>query len=145
MQRIRSYRAPTPGNYSQAVVVDVGAGFLIYTAGQTGNLPALENKDEHVVEGGIGPQTNRALLNLEAVLQAAGASIGHIVKTTVYLEDLACDKAEFERAYVEFFSKRTSTTLPARSIVGVKNVPLAFEPTVVEIEAIAYVPKGAKW
>lgn len=141
MEYIQTDKTPTPGNYSQAVIIDIGRGQLIYTAGQTGNIPSILNKDEPVIEGGIGPQTTQALKNLEAVLNSVGAGADHIIKTTVFLEDLDNDKPTFEKAYKSFFESRGVTRLPARSTVGVTRVPLATESTCVEIEAVAYLPK----
>jgi 2-iminobutanoate/2-iminopropanoate deaminase len=138
---IRTDRAPTPGNYNQAFKVDVGLSYLLYTAGQTGNLPSIEDIDEPVVEGGIGPQTTQTLKNIEAVLAAAGGTLQHVIKTTVFLEDFA-DKAGFEEAYTGYFSEKgvSKDILPARSTVEAR-VPLATENTLVEIEAVAYIPK----
>jgi 2-iminobutanoate/2-iminopropanoate deaminase len=137
---IRTRNAPTPGNYSQARVVDVGTGRWIYTSGQTGNLPPIISGKEGVISADIGIQTKRTLYNLEAVIKEAGGEMRHVVKTTVFLENLERDKAGFERAYKEFFKERgLGNSLPARSTVGAR-VPLADEATVVEIEAVAYVP-----
>lgn len=139
---IKTDRAPTPGNYSQAFKIDVGTGYLVYTAGQTGNLPPIFDKNEGVKRGGISLQTKQALTNLEAVLAAAGGRVNHIIKTTVFLEDLERDKGGFEEAYLGFFGERgiTKEMLPARSTVQ-GRVPLATEPTIVEIEAVAFIPK----
>ncbi|MEK6760555.1 MAG: RidA family protein [Nanoarchaeota archaeon] len=138
---IKTNKAPTPGNYSQAIKIDIGNGWLIYTAGQTGNFPNILDENESVVEGGIGPQTKRALNNLEEVLNEAGAGLMHVIKTTVYLENLERDKSEFEKFYKKFFDIRGINNLPSRSTVGVSKIPLATEDTIIEIDAVAYLPK----
>jgi len=141
MITVKTNKAPTPGDYSQALKVDIGYGWVVQTAGQTGNLPPMIDKDEPVIAGGIGPQTRQTLKNLEAVLEAAGADWKNVYKTTVFLEDLGGNKPGFDVAYKEFFRERGIKNLPARSTVGVARVPLATEPTLVEIDAVAYIPK----
>jgi 2-iminobutanoate/2-iminopropanoate deaminase len=133
---VNTLNAPTPGSYSQARIVDLGDRIEVHTSGMTGNNPKA--KDEGVVRGGIEPQTRRALKNIKAVVQAAGGNIGHIVKTTVYMTNLAGNNAGFEAAYKAFFD---GYALPARSKVGVADIPLASEPTVVMIDAVAVISK----
>jgi len=80
-QIIETADAPAAvGPYSQAVARDG----LIYSAGQIGLDPATGK----LVEGGIQDQTRQALTNLQAILQAAGASLGDVLKTTVFLQDI---------------------------------------------------------
>jgi len=136
-QKIETKRAPQPGNYSQGIKVDLGNYVVLYTSGQTGNIPHVQ--DEPVAEGGIGMQTARALENVRGIVEAAGGSLEHVVKVTVFMENMERDKSGFEAVYRRFFS---DTTPPARSLVEVKRVPLASEDTIVEIEAIAYIPKS---
>ncbi len=131
--QIRTAHAPEPGNYSQARAVDLGSYLAVYIAGQTGNDPITDN----VVEGGIGPQTTQALANIQGILEAVGGRLEHIVDMTVFLENMARDKKDFEAAYVTSMPK----PLPARALVEVTHVPLLSEDTVVELKAIAYVPK----
>ncbi len=109
------------GPYSQAIQ----AGDLIFCAGQTPLDPATGK----LVEGGIQAQTRRALQNLSAVLQAAGSSLGRVVKTTVFLTNLDDFKAMNE-TYAEFFP----SAAPARSTVQVSRLPAGAS---VEIECIA--------
>ena len=104
-------------------------GDTLYTAGQVGVDPATR-----AIPEGIRAQTRQVLLNLRAVLALAGADLSHVVKTTVFLTDMA-DFAEFNEAYREFFP----VDPPARSTVGV--AALARPELVVEIEAIAVVPE----
>lgn len=104
-------------------------GDTLYTAGQVGVDPVTRATPE-----GVRAQTRQVLLNLRAVLALAGADLSHVVKTTVFLTDMA-DFAEFNEAYREFFP----TDPPARSTVGV--AALARPELVVEIEAIAVVPE----
>ncbi len=111
------------GPYSQAV----RCGNLIYTAGQLG----LDPQSGKLVSGGIEAQTRQALTNLKAVLEAAGASLGDVVKTTVFLQDIG-DFAAMNRVYAQFFA----SSPPARSAVQVAALPLG---GLVEIEAVAVV------
>lgn len=134
---ILTLNAPSPGNYSQARVVEMGDQLIVYASGQTGSEP----KFGQVVSGGIGPQTRQAIRNLEAVLKEVGGHLGHVVKTTVYLQHMAGDKAGFEAAYVAGFA---GFPYPARSLVEVSQVPLHTEDSVVMIDAIAHVPKIPK-
>lgn len=114
--------APQPiGPYNQAIV----AGGFIFTAGQIPVNPST-NK---VVEGGIRAQTRQCLENLKAIMEAAGSSMGKVVKTTVFLHDMN-DFALMNEVYAEFFAD----TKPARSAVQVARLPLDVE---VEIEAVA--------
>jgi 2-iminobutanoate/2-iminopropanoate deaminase len=117
-------RAPAAvGPYSQAVRI----GELVYTAGQIPLDPATGK----LVGGGIEAQTRRALENLQAVLEAAGTSLGYVVKTTVFLQDMG-DFAAMNGVYAEFFGESP----PARSAVEVAALPLGAQ---VEIEAVALV------
>jgi 2-iminobutanoate/2-iminopropanoate deaminase len=109
------------GPYSQGIVV----GGIVYTAGQV----ALDPATTELVAGGVREQTTRALENLRAVLEAAGSGLGQVVKTTVFLTDMA-DFAEMNAAYAEAFREHR----PARSTVAVKALPRGAR---VEIEAIA--------
>ena len=136
---ILTENAPTPGNYSQAIKVS-GPGCWILLSGQTGNLPPTKDNAESVVEGGAGPQTRQALINLEAVLKEAGASPSDIVRTRVYLTDLEVNWAACQKAYVDYFAHNgiSKEKLPARSTIEAR-VPFPNE-NVVEIEADAFIP-----
>jgi 2-iminobutanoate/2-iminopropanoate deaminase len=140
---IRTEKAPTPGNYNQAIKVDAGPGYLIFTAGQTGNLPQNIDKDEGVIDGGIIPQTRQALNNLEAVIQKAGGTFRNVIRVGVFVKDLKKDKHGFEKAYTEFLNERgiNKENYPVRTTVEVSEIPLPEESTIVEIDAVAYVPK----
>lgn len=116
---------PRPlGPYSPAVQ----AGPFIYLSGQTPVDPATGR----LLEGTVAQQTVRVLQNLDAVLQGVGASWSAVVKTTVFLRDMA-DFAEMNGAYAEYLGE----TRPARSTVAVAGLPLDAR---VEIEAVAYLP-----
>lgn len=122
MDFIHTDHAPRAiGPYSQAVAV----GNMIYTAGQI----ALEPESGQVVEGGIREQTVRVLENLRAVLQAAGSDLGRVLKTTVFLADMA-DFAEMNDIYARAFGNHK----PARSTVAVAGLPRGVR---VEIEVVA--------
>ena len=121
---IATKKAPgAVGPYSQAIRV----GDLVFTAGQLAIDPATGK----LVEGGIEKQTRQVLRNIAAVLEAAGSSLGKVVKTTVFLKDMGDFKA-MNGVYAEFFAKEP----PARSTVEVANLPLG---ALVEIDAIAVV------
>lgn len=112
------------GPYSQAIV----AGDLVLCAGQVGLDPATAK----LVPGGIEPETTRALENLSAVLASAGASLADVVKTTVFLADLADFKA-----MNEVYARHFTPPFPARSTVQVAALPATAR---VEIEALAIRP-----
>jgi len=108
------------GPYSQAV----STGSLVYTAGQIGLNPATGKMTE-----GIENQARQVMANLAAILTAAGSSLDQVIKTTIFLQDMA-DFAAVNAIYGEAFS----ATPPARSTVQVAGLPLG---ALVEIEAIA--------
>jgi len=135
---ISTDKAPAPGNYSQARVVELRDCLVVYISGQTGNDP----KTDKVVMGGIGPQTTQALSNIQGILESVrGVSVRggleHVVDMTVFLENMERDKKGFEEAYTAVMPK----PLPARALVEVTRVPLLSEETVVELKAIAYIPR----
>jgi 2-iminobutanoate/2-iminopropanoate deaminase len=109
------------GPYSQAIV----AGALVYTAGQV----ALDPATMELVAGGVAEQTDRALKNLTAVLAQAGTDLLHVVKTTVYLVDMA----DFT-AMNEVYARHFGTHRPARSTVAVAGLPKGAR---VEIDVVA--------
>lgn len=119
---IATTNAPSAiGPYSQAV--DCGA-FLI-TSGQVPIDPATGE----FVPGSIAEQTRQSLTNVKAILEAAGLTMDHVVKTTVFLQDMG-DFAAMNAVYAEFF---TEGNYPARSAVEVAKLPKG---ALVEIEAI---------
>jgi 2-iminobutanoate/2-iminopropanoate deaminase len=109
------------GPYSAAVK----AGNLVFTAGQLG----IDPESGEFVPGGIEAETRQALLNLTAVLEAAGSSLGSVVKTTVFLRDMN-DFGVMNVIYGEFFTG----DYPARSAVQAARLP---KDGAVEIEAVA--------
>ena len=111
------------GPYSQAVRV----GNLVYTAGQI----CLDPATGQLIDGDIQAQTERVLLNLQAVLEAAGSSLAQVIKTTVFLTDMGEYKAMNE-VYGRFFPPDQAP--PARSAVQATALPLGVR---VEIEAVA--------
>jgi 2-iminobutanoate/2-iminopropanoate deaminase len=121
---ITSEAAPKAiGPYSTAI----RSGELVFASGQLG----LQPQSSALVSGGIEAETRQALTNLRAVLEAAGSGLEAVVKTTVFLQDMA----EFPRMnaiYEEFFVENP----PARSTVQVAALPKNGQ---VEIEAIAIV------
>lgn len=137
-RRLRDYRRPemsrkvvqsphapkAVGPYSHAV----RSGSLVFTSGQ---IP-LDPETGKLVEGPIEAQTRRVMENLGAVLDAAGTSFAQVVKTTIYLTDLA-DFLAVNAVYGAYFP----IDPPARSTVQVAALPLG---AVIEIDAIAEVP-----
>jgi 2-iminobutanoate/2-iminopropanoate deaminase len=109
------------GPYSVAVQT----GQMVYTAGQIGLDPATGE----IVPGGIEAETRQVLTNLKNVLEASGSSLGDVVKTTVFLRDMA-DFAKMNAIYGEFFNQQP----PARSTIAVAGLPKG---GAVEIEAVA--------
>jgi len=112
------------GPYSQAVSVD---GW-VFCSGQIPLYPATGE----LVQGDIGIQTDRVLKNLAAVLEAAGGSLSHVVKTTVFLADMG-DFAGMNEVYARHFGGHR----PARAAVAVRTLPKNVD---VEIEAVARIP-----
>ena len=122
MKAINTKKAPAAiGPYSQAIQV----GNLIYTSGQ---IP-IDPSTGSFVEGGIQEQRRQSLNNVKAILEEAGTDMSHVVKTTVFLSDMA-DFAAMNDVYAEFFTQ----PYPARSAVAVKTLPKG---AMVEIEVIA--------
>jgi len=109
------------GPYSQAVTY----GDLLYSAGQI----ALDPATMEIVTGGISEQTQQVLSNLEAVLKAAGSDFSRVLKTTVFLSDMA----NFA-AMNEVYSRRFGSHRPARSTVAAAGLP---RNVLVEIEVVA--------
>ena len=109
------------GPYSQAVE----AGNTLYVSGQLPINPATGL----FAEGGIKELTAQSLTNMKAILEAAGMSFDNVVKTTVFLADMA-DFADMNEVYAQFFA----AAFPARSAVAVKTLPKGAR---VEIECIA--------
>jgi 2-iminobutanoate/2-iminopropanoate deaminase len=123
-QGISTDHAPKAiGPYSQAIVY----GGLAYLSGQIPIDPA-SNK---VIEGGITAQTERVLENIKAVLEACGASLDSVLKTTVFLKDIG-DFVPMNEVYQRYFSKNP----PARSTVQAAKLP---RDVGVEIDVIAAV------
>lgn len=122
MQAIHTEKAPKAiGPYSQAIKV----GNLVFASGQVPIVPATGE----FVEGGIKEQTRQSLTNAKAILEEAGTSLSKVVKTTVYLSDMA-NFAAMNKVYAEFFTQ----PYPARSAVVVKTLP---KNALVEVECIA--------
>jgi len=123
-QVIHTDKAPKAiGPYSQAIRTDS----MIYTAGQI----ALDPATMELVAGGIEEQTHQVFSNLRNVLEAAGSSLQHVVKTTVFLKDMN-DFAKMNAIYAEYFGENR----PARSTVAVAGLPKG---GMVEIEVVALI------
>jgi 2-iminobutanoate/2-iminopropanoate deaminase len=121
MKVIQTNAAPAAiGPYSQGFV----SGNLVFTSGQ---IP-LDPETGNLSGGSIGEQTERAIANLKAVLEAAGSSLDKVVKTSCFLADMN-DFASFNEVYARHFPGK-----PARSTIAVRQLPKS---ALVEIEAIA--------
>ncbi len=126
--RISTDLAPAAiGPYSQAIRV----GDILYTSGQI----ALDPSTGSVVAGGIEAQTTRVLDNLAAILAEAGLDMAHVVKTTVYLKNMA-DFAAMNEVYATYLAPE-GVVPPARSTVEVARLP---KDALVEIDLIAVQP-----
>lgn len=125
-QIIQTENAPRAiGPYSQAVV----AGGFVFCSGQ---IP-LDPQTGEFVAGGVAEQSEQVLRNLSAVLEAAGTSLGHVVKTTVFLADMN-DFAAMNEVYGRYFTENP----PARATIEAARLPRDAR---VEIEAIALAGK----
>ena len=114
------------GPYSQAICTEG----LVFTAGQVG----LDPGTMELVEGGVEAQTRQVLTNLSHVLESADSGLNFVVKTTVFLKDMA-DFASMNAVYAEFFPVKP----PARSTVQVAGLPKG---ALVEIECVALLNPG---
>ena len=122
MKAIQTDKAPAAiGPYSHALEVN---GF-VFASGQIPIDPATGQ----FAEGDIQAQTRQSLLNAQAILQAAGTDLSHVVKTTVFLSDMA-NFAAMNEVYAQFFQP----PFPARSAVAVRDLPKG---ALVEIEVVA--------
>ena len=121
--------APKPvGPYSQAIK----AGSFLFISGQ---IP-IDPKTGKIVGKSIKEQGKKALENVKAIVEAAGGDLKNIVKVNVYIRDIKAF-SEFNKVYEEFFGEHK----PARAVVEVSGLP---KDVLVEIEAIAYIPKRRK-
>ncbi len=121
-ETIETKRAPSPiGPYSQAI----RANGFIFVSGQIPIDPATGN----LVDGDVSVQTRQVMLNLSAILEAAGSSLEKVVKTSIYLTNLD-DFAKVNQVYGEY----VGNAKPARATVQVSRLPRGVQ---VEIEAVA--------
>lgn len=123
MKKVETTKAPQAiGPYSQGIIVNN----MFYSSGQIALTPEGE-----MVQGDVKEQTHQVFKNLQAVLEAAGASLETVVKTTVFLKSMD-DFAAMNEVYGQYFSEHK----PARSCVAVAKLP---KDALVEIEVIALV------
>ena len=126
MKVISTQNAPEPaGHYSQAIVHHN----IVYVSGQ---LP-IDPKTGEKRTGPIEEQTEQVLNNLSEILKAAGSNLNQVIKTTVYLSDIAL-WSRVDAVYARFFGEHR----PARAVVPTRNLHFGFQ---IEIEAIAAVNK----
>lgn len=114
------------GPYSQATKLPLGDKSLVFVAGQI----ALDPATGELIGGSAGKQTHRAMKNVRAILEAAGSSLGQVVKTTIFLSSMDLF-AEVNEAYGSYFSEAP----PARATVAVAGLPKGVD---VEIEVLGY-------
>lgn len=124
---IRTNQAPAPvGPYNQAIAA---SGRMVFVAGQ---IPLNPQTGELVGEGDVAAQTEQALQNLKAIVEAAGVTLNDVVKTTVFLKNMN-DFAAMNTVYAKYFAEDTA---PARAAVEVARLP---KDVLVEIDCIAVV------
>lgn len=122
MKKITTPSAPAAiGPYSQAII----ANGMLYASGQ---IP-IDPQTGNIVSGGIEAQTHQAFANVRNLVEAAGITMSHVVKVTVYMADMA-DFATVNTIYEQYFT----APYPARSAVAVKQLPKG---ALIEIETIA--------
>ncbi len=122
MKAIHTDNAPAAiGPYSQAIEVN---GFVF----ASGQIP-IDPKTGNFVEGGIKEQTRQAIENAGNILKAAGTDLSHVVKTTVYLDNMD-DFSAMNEVYAQYFTQ----PFPARSAVAVEKLPKG---ALVEVEVLA--------
>jgi 2-iminobutanoate/2-iminopropanoate deaminase len=122
---IRTTQAPAPvGPYNQAIA---SSGQMLFVAGQ---IPLDPESGNIVGEGDIAAQTKQVMSNMEAILTEAGATWDNVVKTSVFLTDLA-NFGAMNQVYAQYFAEETA---PARACVEVSRLP---KDVLVEIECIA--------
>ena len=125
MRAVETKKTPSAiGPYSQAVI----AGSLVFTSGQ---IP-IDPKTGELEAACIEVQTEQAIVNLSAVLEAAGSGLDRVIKTTCYLRNMG-DFAVFNEIYARYFPGK-----PARSCVEVSALPKG---ALVEIEAVAEITR----
>ncbi len=129
---IRTEAAPAPvagAPYNQAVVAP--AGELIFVSGQV----PVDRETGQIVPGDVTAQSEQVLINVAAVLSGAGATLNDVIKSTVFLIDIANDFPLMNTVYAKHFGSHA----PARSTIGVAALPLGAR---VEIEVVARVPSA---
>jgi enamine deaminase RidA (YjgF/YER057c/UK114 family) len=136
--------APSPGLYSQAVLVDPLKHNLLFLSGQTGNNPFEDG--EPVVSGGYLDQAKQALSNLLAVILGAGGKASDFVSLQIFVKDSSdrgASRKAINEAYKQFFQSQGVEKLPARAFIWVSEIPLEYpeEDTLVEICGVAAIPK----
>lgn len=122
---VRTEKAPAPfqgAPYSQAI----RSGGLVFVSGQL----AIDPETNQMIEGGIGEQTERVMQNLSAILEEAGSSLAQLVKTTIYLADLA-SFAQMNDVY----GRHVGSKPPARATIEVSALP---QGALIEIEAMGH-------
>jgi 2-iminobutanoate/2-iminopropanoate deaminase len=128
MKAILTDRAPQPaGHYSQAII----SNGIVYVSGQ---LPINPASPADKVVGSIEEQAAQALRNVKAILEAAGSDMDHVLKTTVYVSDVAL-WGRVNSVYSEFFCDHR----PARAVVPTRELHFGYQ---IEIEAIAALREG---
>ena len=125
---VKTDKAPVPiAPYSQGVK----ANGMVYVAGQIG----LNPENRKLVDGGVEAETAQIMANIKAIIEAAGARMEDIVNTTIYMKDIG-NFAKVNELYGKYFTNN----FPARTTVGVANLPGGAN---IEIAVIAVLPKAS--
>lgn len=136
-EAIKTDTAPEPGDYSQGIKIDPRDCYVLYTCGQVANFPDKEGVDG---ETDIRQQTKRGLENIKGIVEAAGGELSDIVRVNVFMKDMPQNWDGFAEVYREYFPPEMENR-PTRVPVGVAEIPWHKEPTMIMMDAIAYIPK----
>lgn len=136
----RAYDVPDGPPQHSFLSPVIRAGDFLFVSGNAGLLPDVGPSGEGsdwmpggLIAGGIEAETRQTLENIRRALQAAGASLGDVIKVNSYLRDVDRDFHAYNHVYQEYFPE----TPPTRTTVGAK----IYGPILVEIECVAYLPE----
>ncbi len=134
MKQVHTEHAPLPAGYYAQGVTHRG---LLYVSGQLPIVPAQPPAGVASAVVPIDQQTRQALANVKAIVEAAGASLSSVIKTTVYVSDVAL-WPDVNSAYATFFEEHAANHRPARAVVPCKTLHFGYQ---IEIEAVTVLPE----